>query len=79
MAPIGLAIAGPISDFFSIQSWFIAAGVVCVGLGAFGILNPVVFNIESNNPNKKKEIQPEQPSARGVIETEPKMASTPTE
>ena len=76
MAPIGLAIAGPISDIFSIQSWFIAAGVVCVGLGVFGVFTPVVFNIESNNPNKKKEVQPEEQPAESMGEASPQTVAT---
>jgi DHA3 family macrolide efflux protein-like MFS transporter len=55
MAPIGLAIAGPVSDFVGIQTWFIAAGITCVVMGFVGIISPTVFNIESNNPNKREE------------------------
>jgi DHA3 family macrolide efflux protein-like MFS transporter len=57
MAPIGLAIAGPISDIIGIQSWFRIAGIFCIGMGLVGYMIPAVSNIESNNPNKKPEIE----------------------
>ncbi len=51
MAPVGLAIAGPISDLISIQVWFRVAGITCIGMALFGYFLPAVFNIETNNPN----------------------------
>lgn len=51
MSPIGLAIAGPISDVIGIQSWFRIAGITCIGMGILGFMIPAVSNIESNNPN----------------------------
>lgn len=56
MAPIGLAVAGPISDIIGIQTWFQIAGVFCIGMGLVGYMIPAVANIESNNPNKKFEV-----------------------
>lgn len=55
MAPIGLAIAGPISDLVGIQTWFRVAGIFCIGMGIVGYLIPAVVNIETNNPNNKNE------------------------
>ncbi len=55
MAPIGLAIAGPVADMISIQSWYVAAGSVTIGMALVGRLVPAVWNIETNNPNKKVE------------------------
>jgi DHA3 family macrolide efflux protein-like MFS transporter len=54
MSPIGLAIAGPISDYVSIQSWFLIAGVVCILICIAGAASPAVYNIEENNPNNHK-------------------------
>ena len=51
MAPIGLAIAGPVADFFSIQAWFIIAGCFTIGMAVVGRLSSAVWNIETNNPN----------------------------
>lgn len=55
MAPIGLAIAGPVSDVIGIQAWFRVAGIFCIGMALLGYMIPAVINIENNNPNKKLE------------------------
>jgi DHA3 family macrolide efflux protein-like MFS transporter len=46
MSPIGLAIAGPISDAFGSQTWFVVGGVTCMLMAVAGLLMPVVMNIE---------------------------------
>jgi DHA3 family macrolide efflux protein-like MFS transporter len=73
MAPIGLAIAGPVSDVIGIQTWFRIAGMVCIGMALVGYLVPAVVNIESNNPNKMAEMKSEdQPLiAGGMAEVAP--------
>ncbi|HAY84228.1 MAG TPA: MFS transporter [Chloroflexi bacterium] len=53
MAPIGLAIAGPVSDVIGIQAWFILAGISCIAMALLGYVIPAVVNIETNNPNGK--------------------------
>jgi len=57
MSPIGLAIAGPVSDVIGIQAWFRIAGLVCIGMALVGYILPAVANIESNNPNQKPEFE----------------------
>jgi DHA3 family macrolide efflux protein-like MFS transporter len=47
MAPVGLMIAGPISDRIGIQSWFFLGGTLCILMGAAGFFIPAVMNIES--------------------------------
>jgi DHA3 family macrolide efflux protein-like MFS transporter len=47
MAPVGLMIAGPISDRIGIQSWFFLGGTLCILMGASGFFIPAVMNIES--------------------------------
>jgi DHA3 family macrolide efflux protein-like MFS transporter len=46
MSPLGLAIAGPVSDIFGVQIWFVIAGVATtmMGVGAFFI--PTIIQIE---------------------------------
>jgi DHA3 family macrolide efflux protein-like MFS transporter len=51
MSPIGLIIAGPISDQVGIQSWFILGGVICVLMAIVGLFIPAVVNLESNHKN----------------------------
>jgi DHA3 family macrolide efflux protein-like MFS transporter len=46
MVPIGLIVAGPVSDQAGIQVWFLLGGSLCVLMGLVGLFNPVVMNIE---------------------------------
>jgi len=50
MMPIGYAIAGPLSDAFGIQIWFVVTGVVCMLMGAAQIIIPAVVYIEERKP-----------------------------
>jgi DHA3 family macrolide efflux protein-like MFS transporter len=45
-APLGLIIAGPLSDLINIQIWFIAAGIACVLSGIVLAFIPSVIRIE---------------------------------
>ena len=47
MVPIGLMVAGPVADRFSIQVWFFSAGLLCVFMAVCGLLIPAVIQIES--------------------------------
>ena len=47
MVPIGLMAAGPVSDQFSIQVWFLFGGLLCVLMAFSGLFIPAVMNIES--------------------------------
>jgi DHA3 family macrolide efflux protein-like MFS transporter len=44
--PIGLAIAGPVSDAVGIQSWFIIGGVMMSLTGVLGFISPEMRHIE---------------------------------
>lgn len=49
MSPIGLALAGPLSDAYGIQIWFVIGGVITLlmGFGSFAV--PALMNIEKGN------------------------------
>lgn len=47
-SPIGLAIAGPVSDLLGLQVWFLAAGVLCGVAGLAGFFVPALAHIEEN-------------------------------
>ncbi len=47
--PISLAFAGPVSDLLGLQSWYVAAGVLCGVSGVLGFFIPAIVNIEENN------------------------------
>jgi DHA3 family macrolide efflux protein-like MFS transporter len=47
-SPVGLAIAGPVSDAFGLQVWYLAAGILCAGCGVAGVLLPVIHSVEED-------------------------------
>lgn len=46
MAPLGLAIAGPLSDRFGANTWFLAGGIAAILLGAFAFFVPAIMTLE---------------------------------
>jgi DHA3 family macrolide efflux protein-like MFS transporter len=46
MSPIGLAIAGPLSDAIGVQVWFLIAGVTVIIMGIAMFLIPAVYQLE---------------------------------
>lgn len=46
MAPIGLSVAGPVSDVFGVQIWFIVGGSVMVFLGVASFFIPSIRDME---------------------------------
>ena len=51
MAPLGLAIAGPLASALGVQFWFIAAGLIIIVMGLGGLLIPTVLHIEDQTPD----------------------------
>jgi DHA3 family macrolide efflux protein-like MFS transporter len=49
MVPIGLLVAGPAADRFSIQVWFLFGGLLCILMAICGLFIPAVLQIESRN------------------------------
>jgi DHA3 family macrolide efflux protein-like MFS transporter len=47
MAPISLAVSGPLSDLIGIRVWYVAGGIACIVLAASAALSPAVMNIEA--------------------------------
>jgi DHA3 family macrolide efflux protein-like MFS transporter len=46
MAPLGLAIAGPVADALGVRAWFLAGGVVMVMMGLGALFVPAIMHIE---------------------------------
>ncbi len=46
MAPIGLSVAGPVSDAFGVQVWFIVGGLVMVAFGVAAFFIPSMRDME---------------------------------
>ncbi len=49
MVPIGLMVAGPVADRFSIQVWFLFGGLLCILMAICGLFIPAVMQIESRD------------------------------
>ena len=48
IAPLGLLIAGPLSDAFGVRIWFWMGGLICIFIGITGFFIPTIMNIENN-------------------------------
>jgi DHA3 family macrolide efflux protein-like MFS transporter len=46
MAPLGLAIAGPLADIVGVRVWFVLGGTLIITMGIIGFFVPAVVNIE---------------------------------
>jgi MFS family permease len=46
MMPLGMAVAGPLSDAMGVRFWFVMGGVVCLGMGLAGLFMPAVVHLE---------------------------------
>ncbi|MBI5297996.1 MAG: MFS transporter [Chloroflexi bacterium] len=48
MTPLGLMIAGPVSDAIGIRAWYWIAGILTLLMGLAGFFIPAVMNVENN-------------------------------
>jgi DHA3 family macrolide efflux protein-like MFS transporter len=48
IAPLGLLVAGPFSDWLGIRVWFWAGGILCVLIAASAFFRPVIMNVENS-------------------------------
>jgi len=55
VSPLGLVIAGPISDALGIQLWFWVAGIVCAAMGVSGFFIPTVMRMEEEKQESTNE------------------------
>lgn len=49
LVTIGLLVAGPVADRFSIQVWFLFGGLLCILMAICGLFIPAVMQIESRD------------------------------
>ena len=52
MAPIGLAIAGPLADILGVRVWFLAGGSLIIIMGIVGFFVPAVMDMEKLGENQ---------------------------
>jgi DHA3 family macrolide efflux protein-like MFS transporter len=49
ITPIGLGIAGPISDAIGIRTWYWLAGLICLLMGIAAFFTPLIMNLENHD------------------------------
>ena len=49
MAPLGLIIAGPVSDVIGVQSWYVIGGLAAILMAVLSFSLPELMNIEDNH------------------------------
>jgi len=46
MAPLGMAVAGPVADVLGVRVWYVMGGVVCILMGISAIFVPALMHLE---------------------------------
>jgi DHA3 family macrolide efflux protein-like MFS transporter len=46
MAPLGMAVAGPVADVYGVRVWYIVGGIACALIGAIYRFVPAVTQLE---------------------------------
>ncbi len=60
MSPLSLLVAGPISDWLGVRTWYMIGGIASIIMAAVCLFIPVIMNIEENQQRKPAEVQAEQ-------------------
>jgi DHA3 family macrolide efflux protein-like MFS transporter len=55
MAPLGLAIAGPVADLIGARTWFVIGGTALSLMGVLGFFIPAIMNLERDAPKAATE------------------------
>jgi DHA3 family macrolide efflux protein-like MFS transporter len=55
MAPVGLAIAGPVADLIGARTWFVIGGAALSLMGLLGFFIPAIMNLERDAPKTAPE------------------------
>lgn len=57
VVPLGMAIAGPVADALGVRIWFIAGGVVTLGMTGIAALTPSVIHLEDTGAPTLVEVE----------------------
>ena len=60
MSPLSLLVAGPVSDWLGVRTWYMIGGIACIIMAVASLFIPVILNIEENRQKKAVEAQAEQ-------------------
>jgi DHA3 family macrolide efflux protein-like MFS transporter len=56
MMPLGLALAGPVSDLIGVRTWYLVAGAVTVVMAAAGFFVPSLMRVEDHAAEARPEV-----------------------
>jgi DHA3 family macrolide efflux protein-like MFS transporter len=59
MAPFSLLVAGPVSDWLGVRTWYLIGGSMCILMAVAALFIPAIMNIEENQKKNQPKIQPE--------------------
>jgi DHA3 family macrolide efflux protein-like MFS transporter len=65
MTPLGLVVAGPVSDWLGPRVWYVAAGFAILVIGAWMFLVPSMMNLETSASGGTKETTPKVDAPKG--------------
>jgi DHA3 family macrolide efflux protein-like MFS transporter len=66
-SPVGLAIAGPVSDWLGLQVWYWVAGALSIGAGVMFLFNQAILQIEDNGTAHEVKTDLSAPVVRDVV------------
>ncbi len=55
MAPVGLALGGPLADAYGVPIIFIITGIGCMGIALIWLLNPSIMHLESEGHSRAQD------------------------
>ncbi len=61
MSPLSLLIAGPVSDWLGVRSWYYTGGIICILAAVAALFIPVIMKVEENRQVKPVEVEVKQP------------------
>jgi DHA3 family macrolide efflux protein-like MFS transporter len=65
--PVGLAIAGPVSDLLGVRFWFQLGGLLCIVVGVVNFFIPAVLRLEDHRPLSDEKLE-EVPATESLSE-----------
>jgi MFS transporter, DHA3 family, macrolide efflux protein len=52
MSPLSLVVAGPVSDWLGVRTWYMIGGITCIVIAIASFFIPAIMNIEENRQKK---------------------------
>jgi DHA3 family macrolide efflux protein-like MFS transporter len=76
-SPVGLALAGPITDLLGLQIWYLVAGSICIAQGIAFFFVPSVVRIEEHGEERLEAATRSSPAAPAPSAVDPTVEAEP--